>query len=109
MNHELPARAFVWRCHDGRQMTPAEMETTHLFYTIRMIFNHLAPPAFRIPGCKRWGGIAAMDRQYLAQGLKAIAFELQHRDAVEPLPAWMVAQLRQINEACGLLLRSALN
>lgn len=109
MNQEFPARRFVWTCHDGRQMAPAEMQTSHLFYTVRMIFNHLAPPAFRIPGCKRWAGIDTMNREYLALALKSMALELQRRHELRPLPGWMVAQLKQINEACGQLLRPALN
>lgn len=44
---------------EGDVMTPDEMETTHLFYVIRMVYNHTAPPALRLPGghwkeAERW-------------------------------------------------------
>jgi hypothetical protein len=34
--------SFRWKCMDGRVITLAEMETKHIFNSMKMIFNHLA-------------------------------------------------------------------
>lgn len=35
-------RSFRWKCMDGRIMTLEEMDTKHMFNSMKMIFNHLA-------------------------------------------------------------------
>lgn len=34
--------SFRWQCMDGRILTLDEMETKHIFNSMKMIFNHLA-------------------------------------------------------------------
>ena len=34
---------FKWRSSDGRKVLPENMRTTHIFYTIRMIWNNRMP------------------------------------------------------------------
>jgi len=45
VSHPRPIRimdaGFRWHCQDGRALRIEEMETTHLFNTMKMIFNHL--------------------------------------------------------------------
>ena len=33
---------FLWRTMDGRTLTLAQMETKHIFNSMKMIFNHIA-------------------------------------------------------------------
>ena len=37
-----------WRCADGNKLAIAEMETSHLISTLRMLWNHCAPPRLYI-------------------------------------------------------------
>ena len=60
---------FVWVTQDGGRLTPAQMKTPHLFYTLRMIFNHTAPPCYQIPGCRRYA--LNMPAEYLRAAIVA--------------------------------------
>ena len=52
---------FRWVCMDTRVMRPCEMATSHLFNSIKMIWNNKVPIAWRIQpfteykGVKKWG------------------------------------------------------
>lgn len=35
-------RSFRWQCMDGRVLTLEEMKTSHIFNSMKMVFNHLA-------------------------------------------------------------------
>lgn len=43
-----PALPFQWRGRGGVMHKPEEMATSHLFYTLRMIWNHKMPPQARM-------------------------------------------------------------
>lgn len=73
------ATSYKWRTHDGRIISPAEMDTPHLFYSVRMIFNHLAPSRDRIPFCKEWVGIENWDVDYLRDSVVNMLAELSTR------------------------------
>lgn len=42
-NGPLLDSAFRWRTKTGEYLKPIDMETRHLFYTLRMIWNHSMP------------------------------------------------------------------
>lgn len=42
------ALPFEWRGRGGVMHKPQEMATSHLFFTLRMIWNHKMPPAARL-------------------------------------------------------------
>jgi hypothetical protein len=44
------AKPFVWQTKDRRLILPRDMETSHLFRAMRMIWNHTAPAPFQLPG-----------------------------------------------------------
>jgi hypothetical protein len=52
---------FRWVCMDTRVMRPCEMQTSHLFNSVKMIWNNKCPVAWRVQpyteykGVKRWG------------------------------------------------------
>lgn len=50
MTETLPTTPFVWVTQDGQHMRVDQMRTTHLFYAVRMIWNHTVPEQFRMPG-----------------------------------------------------------
>jgi hypothetical protein len=43
-----------WRTQDGEMIAVTEMTTIHIFYSLRMLFNHSVPEEQRIPGGKRY-------------------------------------------------------
>lgn len=44
----VPAEPFKWRDAEGDFWSPADMETRHVFYTVRMIWNHAVPEDMRV-------------------------------------------------------------
>ena len=71
-------KPFVWRTQDGERLTPQEMSTPHLFYTLRMIWNHFMPEDARIEPYKRYG--INMTQDYLEQAIVSIGEELSTRE-----------------------------
>ena len=45
---------FHWRTQEGEVLTPPEMETSHIFNCVRMIFNHTAPEEMKLRPFKHW-------------------------------------------------------
>lgn len=43
---------FIWVTQEGEELFLEEMLTPHLFYSVRMLFNHTVPAGYQIPGCK---------------------------------------------------------
>lgn len=43
-------KELVWTTQDGDRIPVSKMRTTHLFYALRMIWNHTVPVAMKLPG-----------------------------------------------------------
>lgn len=46
---KAPKGPFLWLTHSGDLVKPANMATPHLYYAIRMLFNHTVPAKYRTP------------------------------------------------------------
>lgn len=71
---------FVWRTHKGVDMRPCDMATPHLFYSLRMIWNNVVPPAFRVGKFKRYNDVGEWTDVYLEQATNALLTELLTRE-----------------------------
>lgn len=91
-------KPYVWKTHDGEFLTVTEMRTLHLFYTVRMLFNHTAPPALRIPGTKKWKLNHTMVQR--VDAVRAMMPELARRD---DLPDWAKEQMAHMARAARSL------
>lgn len=40
--------SFQWKTKNGRFLYPRDMQTSHLFYTFRMLWNNLSRPEFHV-------------------------------------------------------------
>ena len=88
----LPDREWFWRTHDGEKLRPSEMKTSHLFYTLRMIWNHRMPEEMQVGrNVRRW--ILTQPREYLAEAIIRIGRELSSRN---DLPSWMRRELEEM-------------
>lgn len=76
------AKQFVWTAQDGVEMTPQEMTTRHLFYTIRMIWNHTMPEESRSSTFKRYR--IHRSSKYLKAAVVALGTELLTRNDLQP-------------------------
>lgn len=88
--------AFIWTTQEGERIPVERMKSSHLFYTIRMIFNHSAPPVYQIPGCKRYA--LHMNARERRAALLFLVQELAKRPPQE-LKAWQWSQLQHMLEA----------
>ena len=77
------ARPFLWRDRHGHHHPPARMETRHLFYTLRMIWNSTMPASARLPGNLYSFG-PTYTRKYMLSAIVAIVPELATRNNMTP-------------------------
>ena len=73
------ALPFFWKDRHGVRHLPSRMETRHLFYTLRMIWNNTMPASARIPGNLYSFG-PTYTREYMMGAIVAIVPELAMRE-----------------------------
>jgi hypothetical protein len=78
------AQRFKWRDQHGGFTDPASMETRHLFYTLRMIWNHTMPLSARIEPFKRYKFGPFYTEEYLKGAIKHLSTELGTRRDMRP-------------------------
>lgn len=76
---ESAVTAFQWRDRTGQLHLIKRMETRHLFYTLRMIWNHTMPASARLPGNLYSLG-PTYTRDYMLKAIEAIVPELATRN-----------------------------
>ena len=77
------APPFLWRDRHGEHHLPAQMETRHLFYTLRMIWNNTMPASARLPGHLYSFG-PTYTHEYMLDAIFAIVPELSTRKNMTP-------------------------
>jgi len=75
---------FRWRDKSGSFHNPSEMETRHLFYILRMIWNHSMPENLRIVPYIAYKFIDFYSVEYMSNAVKAIGEELLTRNDINP-------------------------
>jgi hypothetical protein len=81
-----PAKAPTWHTNDGRAMPLPEMETSHLFYSLRMVWNATMPAEWKqgIREPKPWTVRKEMF-PYYRMILPQILAELKKRSDLDPI------------------------
>lgn len=74
-----PALPFRWRDRTGAFHAPEQMETRHLFYTLRMIWNHTMPEGAKLRPYNAYSFGKHYTREYMISAVKALAAELGTR------------------------------
>lgn len=80
LKRNLPDKKFKWRTKGGEFYKPHNMTTHHLFFTIRMIWNHSVPEHMQIKPFKKYILSDFYDREYLIKAVYNLALELSTRD-----------------------------
>lgn len=75
----LPAHPWRWRDRTGQFHRPQDMETRHLFYTLRMIWNNFMPPEMRVGAVKLYDFGPSYTKPYLADAIEHLYRELEKR------------------------------
>jgi hypothetical protein len=74
---------YRWLAKNGRKLLPSEMETSHLFYVIRMIWNNSMPEDAKIEPYVKYTDILEWTPKYVKDSLTNIIEELKSRKDVD--------------------------
>ena len=87
------ASRWKWRERTGAMVSPAEMQTRHLFFTLRMIWNNRMPAHMRVGRVHLYNFGPYYTRHYFSAAILAIGAELHTR--TDMTAEWQ-AQYRQM-------------
>lgn len=79
----LPTAPFLWRDGSGKLHAPSTMVTRHLFFTLRLIWNHTMPEHARLPG-NLYTFSPYYKPAYLKDAIRALTIELATREDMQP-------------------------
>lgn len=74
-----------WRDRNGRWLFPSDMETRHVFHTIKMIWNNFMPEHMAFRDARHYYFGPTYTMQYLKEALINLWAELETRKNLEPL------------------------
>ena len=84
---------FKWKTRTNDLLRVDQMETRHLFFTLRLIWNHTMPPEARLPEGNRYQLGYFYTAEYLESAIKAISHELSGRTDMAPDWSRQLAQM----------------
>lgn len=97
------AAGWQWRSKDGRFTRPEDMETRHLFHTLRMIWNNTMLAAMRVGNVRLYHFGPHYTTTYLADAVCYIGNELLARPDMTPEQRAQIDQMaRHIWSAAGM-------
>jgi hypothetical protein len=70
---------FKWVTKTGEELYPRDMNTTHIFNAIKMMYNNLVAPTHRVGRYISWWDIKYWDASYIAAASFALIWELRKR------------------------------
>lgn len=77
---------FKWIGSDYVEYDPTEMETRHLFYTLKMIWNHSAPEHLKIRPYRKYNfDTKVYTKEYIKKAVRCLSKELSSRDDMSPM------------------------
>lgn len=76
----LPRVPFMWKDRRNNFYLPSEMKTRHVFFTLRMIWNHSAPPHMRFMPYQRYDFSPFYTSDYMSTAVKVLSAELKTRE-----------------------------
>lgn len=79
-----PTLPFEWRSRDGVFNPVNIMSTHHLWFTVRMAWNHTMPVAARSAEYKKYHFAPFYTAAYMREAIRAILRELAKRTDMEP-------------------------
>lgn len=78
---------FRWQTQDGLRLKPIDMDTRHLYMTVRMLWNHTMPVEFKLGPYHRYQLGDRFTEEYIKLSFRVLMSELVTRPDIED--AWM--------------------
>jgi hypothetical protein len=88
--------AFVWHTHKGKSYKPSKMATPHLFYALRMVWNHSVPPIWKVGDGPDYSDVPHWNKEYRRLAIQELAKELVSRDDAKELDADLRTQFHEM-------------
>ena len=79
-----PSIRFQWKDSQGNLHYPEDMETRHLFFTFRMIWNHSMPEEYKLHPYRKHSFSGFYSYEYIKKSLYNISAELFMRKDIAP-------------------------
>lgn len=76
--------SWRWRSADGHRWAPSEMETRHVWFTLRMIWHHTVPPRMYLGRFRRYRFGEFYSDAYFRTAIQQLYMELLVRDDMKP-------------------------
>ena len=73
-----------WRTTHGHMVPPRLMETQHLFFTLRMIWNHSMPDDAKLHPYRLYRFRPFYSPEYMTEAIRHVGTELFTRDDINP-------------------------
>ena len=86
-----PDHVFVWKTSKDEFISIDQMEARHLFFTVRMIWNHTMPEDAKLRPFRRYEFGPYYTSGYMAKAVRAMVPELGRR--MIELKAWQIRDL----------------
>ena len=90
--------AFRWRTRRNQWLRPADMETRHLFNTVKMVWNHSAPYDLQFRPFRQYTFGPTYTAEYMKQAVNAMVAELQTRTLTAPQARVLNEMVRRMRE-----------
>lgn len=71
---------FVWWTHDNEAMSPEDMATPHIFYALRMVWNHSVPLTLKVGDGPNYPDVRRWCVEYRKAAIETLSNELAQRD-----------------------------
>jgi hypothetical protein len=95
---------FKWRDKFGNALSLKDMTTQHLFFSLRMLWNHNTPEEWRIYPYTVYN-LSNMERSYVNEAVIALLAELEKREDLTPyFKKCMRIMYERIEQYQGILL-----
>ena len=75
---------FMWKDSKEIFYRPEDMKTKHIFFTLRMIWNHAVPKDMQILPYKKYSFGSFYTKEYIKRAIKDLLSELSKRDDLTP-------------------------
>lgn len=95
VDNSLPCESFKWRTARGEKLHVSSMKTSHLFNTLKMIWNNFMPTEARVHPIKLYSFSDFYTEQYLEDAIVSICKELFSR---QDLNTWQLKILNKMAE-----------
>lgn len=94
---------FLWRDRMGTYHKPEDMTTQHLFFTVRMVWNHVCPVRLQIHPFKQYNFSSYYTDEYLKKSVYVLSRELSTRSDLTPYFKRCILHMINNSKALGEL------